>query len=161
MERGRNDIICKTLLTLRNGLLYLVHSAHICQIFDWTEFPVLNEILKKHGADEEEQLGQAQFALVLQPVLQDLADALAEKNIIIIQNIKIKNGSKLNKVTSGFRLSLFGNTGFWVACRPLAVTVYRLRFVLVILLSMKNNKRPGYCRFSDLQECALVKSTIF
>lgn len=63
-----------------------------------SEFPIINEILKKHGADEEEQLGQAQFALVLQPILQDLADALAEKNIVIIQNIKIKNGSKLNKL---------------------------------------------------------------
>ncbi|XP_074323922.1 uncharacterized protein LOC141660835 [Apium graveolens] len=69
-----------------------------------TEFPVLSEILKKHGADEEEQLGQAQFALVLQPILQDLADALAEKNIVIIQNIKIRNGSKLKKVLANEKL---------------------------------------------------------
>ncbi|KAH9687876.1 calcium-binding EF hand family protein [Citrus sinensis] len=55
----------------------------------------LNDILKKHGAEGEEELGQAQFAELLQQVLQDIADALAEKHIIIIQNIKIINGSKL------------------------------------------------------------------
>ncbi|KAH9753987.1 calcium-binding EF hand family protein [Citrus sinensis] len=59
------------------------------------EFPQLNDILKKHGAEGEEELGQAQFAELLQQVLQDIADALAEKHIIIIQNIKIINGSKL------------------------------------------------------------------
>ncbi|PIA31599.1 hypothetical protein AQUCO_04900121v1 [Aquilegia coerulea] len=62
------------------------------------EFPVLDDILKKHGAEGEEELGQAQFAESLQPVLQDLADALSAKNIVIIQNIKISNGSKLRKL---------------------------------------------------------------
>ncbi|KAL9450830.1 hypothetical protein AB3S75_012548 [Citrus x aurantiifolia] len=61
----------------------------------FSEFPQLNDILKKHGAEGEEELGQAQFAELLQQVLQDIADALAEKRIIIIQNIKIINGSKL------------------------------------------------------------------
>ncbi|KAL9447693.1 hypothetical protein AB3S75_015215 [Citrus x aurantiifolia] len=61
----------------------------------FSEFPQLNDILKKHGAEGEEELGQAQFAELLQQVLQDIADALAEKHIIIIQNIKIINGSKL------------------------------------------------------------------
>lgn len=68
------------------------------QIVNSTEFPQLNDILKKHGAEGEEELGQAQFAELLQQVLQDIADALAEKRIIIIQNIKIINGSKLRMV---------------------------------------------------------------
>lgn len=68
------------------------------KIVNSTEFPQLNDILKKHGAEGEEELGQAQFAELLQQVLQDIADALAEKRIIIIQNIKIINGSKLRMV---------------------------------------------------------------
>ncbi|KAL5702158.1 hypothetical protein ACHQM5_027407 [Ranunculus cassubicifolius] len=63
-----------------------------------SEFPLLEEILKKHGADGEEELGQAQFAESLQPVLQELADALAEKHVVVIQNIKVSNGSKLRKL---------------------------------------------------------------
>ncbi|WP_395241892.1 hypothetical protein, partial [Salmonella sp. s51933] len=52
----------------------------------------------RHGADGEEELGQAQFAQLLQAVLQELADALAEKHVVVIQNIKIINGSKLRKL---------------------------------------------------------------
>ncbi|KAF4360401.1 hypothetical protein F8388_002727 [Cannabis sativa] len=63
-----------------------------------SEFPLLNSILKKHGAEGEEELGQGQFALLLQNVLQELAEVLAEKPIILIQNIKIANGSNLRKL---------------------------------------------------------------
>ncbi|KAF8401775.1 hypothetical protein HHK36_012721 [Tetracentron sinense] len=56
-----------------------------------TEFSLLNDILKKHGAEGEEVLGQAQFAQLLQPVLQELADALAGKHVVVTQNIKIIN----------------------------------------------------------------------
>lgn len=59
---------------------------------------LLKNILKRHGAEGEEQLGQAQFAQLLQPILQDLADALAEKPVTLIQNIKVINGSKLKKI---------------------------------------------------------------
>lgn len=59
---------------------------------------LLTDILKKHGAEGGELLGQAQFAQLLQPVLQDLADSLAETHITVIQNIKIINGSRLRKV---------------------------------------------------------------
>uniref|UniRef100_A0A7N2L6Z3 EF-hand domain-containing protein n=1 Tax=Quercus lobata TaxID=97700 RepID=A0A7N2L6Z3_QUELO len=62
------------------------------------EFPLLNDILRKHGAEGEEELGQAQFAQLLQPVLQELAEVLAEKPIVVIQNIKVINGSKLKKL---------------------------------------------------------------
>ncbi|KAL2455382.1 calcium-binding EF hand family protein [Abeliophyllum distichum] len=63
-----------------------------------SEFPQLNDILKRHGAEEKEELGQAQFAQLLQSVLQELADALAKKHIVMVQNIKIVNGSKLRKL---------------------------------------------------------------
>ncbi|WOK91557.1 hypothetical protein Cni_G00248 [Canna indica] len=56
---------------------------------------LLNNILKKHGAEGDEQLGQAQFAQLLQLILQDLADVLAEKPIVVIQNVKVANGSKI------------------------------------------------------------------
>ncbi|KAI8025033.1 hypothetical protein LOK49_LG02G01769 [Camellia lanceoleosa] len=64
----------------------------------FSEFPLLNDILQRHGADGEEELGQAQFAQLLQAVLQELAEALAEKHVVVIQNIKIINGSKLRKL---------------------------------------------------------------
>lgn len=63
-----------------------------------SEFLMVNDILKKHGAEGEEKLGQAQFAQLLQPILQDLADALALKHVTVIQNVKITNGSKLRKL---------------------------------------------------------------
>ncbi|XP_020590806.1 uncharacterized protein LOC110031764 isoform X1 [Phalaenopsis equestris] len=59
---------------------------------------ILSNILKRHGAEGEEQLGQAQFAQLLQPILQDLVDALAEKHVVVIQNIKVINGSRLKKI---------------------------------------------------------------
>ncbi|GMH10476.1 hypothetical protein Nepgr_012317 [Nepenthes gracilis] len=64
----------------------------------FSEFPKLNEILKDHLAEGDEKLGQAQFAQLLQLVLQDLADALAEAHVVVIQNVKIINGSKLRKI---------------------------------------------------------------
>lgn len=58
---------------------------------------LLTNILKKHGAEGTEELGQAQFAQLLQGILQDLADSLALKPIVIIQDIKVINGSQLRK----------------------------------------------------------------
>lgn len=63
-----------------------------------TEFPNLDDIVKKHDADGDEELGQAQFAELLQPVLQDIADVLHEKPITIIQNVEIFTTSRLRKV---------------------------------------------------------------
>lgn len=82
--------VCKG--EIRNALC---HMGVELGVPPFSEFPLLNDILKKHGAEGEEELGQAQFAELLQQVLQDIADALAEKHIVIIQNIKIINGSKL------------------------------------------------------------------
>jgi hypothetical protein len=59
---------------------------------------LINDILKKHGAEEEGELGQSQFAELLQPILQEVADALAKKHFAVIHNIKIVNGSELKKV---------------------------------------------------------------
>jgi len=63
--------------------------------------------LRKHGAEGEEELGQAQFAQLLQPVLQELAEVLAEKPIVVIQNIKVINGSKLKKVVQPHIFSVY------------------------------------------------------
>ncbi|PON73834.1 Parvalbumin [Parasponia andersonii] len=76
----------------------LVHMGVEMGVPPISDFPQLNSILKKHGADGEEELGQGQFALLLQNVLQELAEALAEKHCVLIQNIKIGNGSKLRKL---------------------------------------------------------------
>ncbi|KAF5740521.1 Calcium-binding EF hand family protein [Tripterygium wilfordii] len=80
---------------IRNAL---VHMGVDMGIPPFSEFPLLNEILKKHGAEGEEELGQAQFAELLQPILQEIADALAEKHVVAIQNIKIVNGSHVRKL---------------------------------------------------------------
>ncbi|XP_015968493.1 uncharacterized protein LOC107492041 [Arachis duranensis] len=64
----------------------------------FSEFPQLNDLLRKHGADGEEELGQAQFAQLLQSVLQDLEEELSKKNVVYIHNIQIINGSKLRQV---------------------------------------------------------------
>ncbi|MED6148796.1 hypothetical protein PIB30_056235 [Stylosanthes scabra] len=64
----------------------------------FSEFPQLNDLLRKHGADGEEELGQAQFAQLLQSVLQDLEVELSKKNVVYIHNIQIINGSKLRQV---------------------------------------------------------------
>ncbi|KAK2637822.1 hypothetical protein Ddye_025617 [Dipteronia dyeriana] len=82
--------ICKA--QIRNAL---VNMGVDMGIPPFSEFPLLNDILKKHGAEGGEELGQAQFAHLLQQVLQDIADALAEKHVIVIRNIKIINGTKL------------------------------------------------------------------
>uniref|UniRef100_A0A0D6QUL6 EF-hand domain-containing protein n=1 Tax=Araucaria cunninghamii TaxID=56994 RepID=A0A0D6QUL6_ARACU len=59
---------------------------------------LLTSILKQHGAEGTQELGQAQFAQLLQGILQDVADALASKPVVIIQEIKVINGSQLRKL---------------------------------------------------------------
>ncbi|KAF2298447.1 hypothetical protein GH714_023604 [Hevea brasiliensis] len=83
---------------LRNAL---VHMGVEMGIPPFEEFPLLNDILKKHGAEGEEELGQSQFAELLQPILQEVADSLAQKHVAFIHNIKIVNGSKLRKGLPG------------------------------------------------------------
>lgn len=55
--------------------------------------------MRKHGADGEEKLGQAQFAQLLQSVMQDLEEELSKENVVVIRNIQVVNGSKLRKVS--------------------------------------------------------------
>ncbi|KAJ8573000.1 hypothetical protein K7X08_009511 [Anisodus acutangulus] len=76
----------------------LLHMGVEMGIPPLSEFPLLSDILKKHGAEGEDELGQAQFAHLLQPVLQELADVLAENPVVVLQKIKINNGSKLRKI---------------------------------------------------------------
>ncbi|CAH8387056.1 unnamed protein product [Eruca vesicaria subsp. sativa] len=63
-----------------------------------SDFPILDDIIKKHNADGDEELGQAQFAELLQPILQEISDVLHEKPITIVQNVEIFNGSRIRKV---------------------------------------------------------------
>jgi hypothetical protein len=64
----------------------------------FSEYPQLNDLLSKHGVDGEEELGQAQFAQLLQSVLQDLEVELSKKNFVFIQNVQIVNGSKIRQL---------------------------------------------------------------
>ncbi|KAK7332870.1 hypothetical protein VNO80_29626 [Phaseolus coccineus] len=64
----------------------------------FSEFPQLNDLLRKHGADGEEKLGQAQFAQLLQSVMQDLEEELSKENVVVIRNIQVVNGSKLRQL---------------------------------------------------------------
>jgi len=60
--------------------------------------------LRKHGADGEEKLGQAQFAQLLQSVMQDLEEELSKENVVVIRNIQVVNGSKLRQVSFTYYL---------------------------------------------------------
>ncbi|KAK7285126.1 hypothetical protein RJT34_19886 [Clitoria ternatea] len=66
----------------------------------FSEFPQLDDLLKKYGADGKEELGQAQFAQLLQSVLQELEVELSKKNVVFIHNIQIINGSKLRQLVA-------------------------------------------------------------
>ncbi|KAG7556848.1 EF-hand domain pair [Arabidopsis suecica] len=76
----------------------LVHMGVEMGVPPLSEFPMLDDIVKKHDADGDEELGQAQFAELLQPVLQDIADVLHEKPITIVQNVEIFTGSRIHKI---------------------------------------------------------------
>jgi len=79
-------------------VLSRIHYDTFCAAVTPEGDALLTNILKKHAAEGTEELGQAQFAQILQGILQDLADSLALKPIVIIQDIKVINGSQLRKV---------------------------------------------------------------
>lgn len=58
---------------------------------------LVTKLVEKFGQGEEE-LGQAQFAALLQEVLQDMADILSENPITVVRDAKLLNGSHLRKV---------------------------------------------------------------
>lgn len=60
---------------------------------------LVTKLISKYGQGTEE-LGQAQFAALLQDVLQDMAESLAEKPITIKRDVKLLNGSHLRKVVN-------------------------------------------------------------
>ncbi|ESQ32318.1 hypothetical protein EUTSA_v10004570mg [Eutrema salsugineum] len=85
--------LCKS--EIRKALLHMGVEMGVPPL---SEFPILDDIIKKHDADGDEELGQAQFAELLQPVLQGIADVLHEKPITIVQNVEIFTGSRLRKI---------------------------------------------------------------
>lgn len=76
----------------------LVHMGVEMGVPPLSEFPILDDIIKKHDADSDEELGQAQFAELLQQVLQEIADVLHEKPITIVLNVEIFTGSRIRKI---------------------------------------------------------------
>jgi hypothetical protein len=58
---------------------------------------LVSKLIAKYGQGTEE-LGQAQFAALLQDVLQEMAESLAENPITIKRDVKLLNGSHLRKV---------------------------------------------------------------
>ncbi|KAG0574347.1 hypothetical protein KC19_VG255700 [Ceratodon purpureus] len=57
---------------------------------------LVTKLITKYGQGTEE-LGQAQFAALLQDVLQEMAESLAKKPITIKRDVKLLNGSHLRK----------------------------------------------------------------
>ncbi|XP_038891233.1 uncharacterized protein LOC120080587 [Benincasa hispida] len=76
----------------------LIHMGVETGVPPLSEYPLLSDILQKHEVESSNELGQAQFAEVLQAVLQELADTLAKKPYVFIQNIKITNGAQIKKL---------------------------------------------------------------
>lgn len=58
---------------------------------------LLTKLLTKYGQGSEE-LGQAQFASLLQEVLQDMADSLTQNPITVVRDARLLDGSHLFKV---------------------------------------------------------------
>lgn len=89
--------------------------------------------MKKHGAEGEEELGQAQFAEVLQPILKELSGALAEKPVAIIQNINVANGSKLKQVLNSQKSLLLLSRTIWVG--SIDKGFWLLKFFMIISIT--------------------------
>lgn len=51
-------------------------------------------------------MGQLQFAELLQPILQEIAETLAQKPVAVIHNTEIVNGCKIRKVVHCWYLVL-------------------------------------------------------
>lgn len=65
---------------------------------------LITKLLAKYAEDGQQELGQAQFAALLQTVLQDLAESLEKQPIFIIRDVKILNGSHLRKMLGDEKL---------------------------------------------------------
>ncbi|KAG6599303.1 hypothetical protein SDJN03_09081, partial [Cucurbita argyrosperma subsp. sororia] len=76
----------------------LIHMGVETGVPPLSEYPSLSDILQKHEVESSNELGQAQFAEVLQPVLQELADTLAKKPYVFIRSIKVANGAQIKKL---------------------------------------------------------------
>lgn len=59
---------------------------------------LLSSILTKYESDGDQEIGQAQFAQLLQGVLEDLAQSLAEHPMAIVLDVKVNNGYQLRKL---------------------------------------------------------------
>ncbi|GAB4835998.1 hypothetical protein Ancab_000916 [Ancistrocladus abbreviatus] len=80
---------------IRDALVYMGYGLGVPSFSD---FPMLNDIIRMHGAEGDEKMGEAQFAELLRRVLIDLAFALEANHPIVKLNIKMLNGSKVRKL---------------------------------------------------------------
>ncbi|EFJ07678.1 hypothetical protein SELMODRAFT_46894, partial [Selaginella moellendorffii] len=55
-------------------------------------------LLSKYASQDSKELGQTQFAKLLQDVLQDLSETLASQPIVVVRDVKVLDGSNLRKV---------------------------------------------------------------
>ncbi|CAM6085202.1 unnamed protein product [Calypogeia fissa] len=65
---------------------------------------LITKLLEKYAGAGSQELGQAQFAALLQTVLQDLAESLAKQPILIVRDVKVLNGSHLRKMLDDDKL---------------------------------------------------------
>eukprot|EP00246_Nothoceros_aenigmaticus_P001141 TRINITY_DN11505_c0_g1_i1.p1 TRINITY_DN11505_c0_g1~~TRINITY_DN11505_c0_g1_i1.p1 ORF type:complete len:340 (-),score=91.07 TRINITY_DN11505_c0_g1_i1:562-1581(-) len=66
--------------------------------------PLLSELFKRYRLDEAQELGQTQFAKVLQEILQDLEKLLQAKPVVVVHDLMVVNGSRLRKVLADDKL---------------------------------------------------------
>ncbi|XP_024520746.1 uncharacterized protein LOC9635487 [Selaginella moellendorffii] len=59
---------------------------------------LLTKLLSKYASQDSKELGQTQFAKLLQDVLQDLSETLASQPIVVVRDVKVLDGSNLRKV---------------------------------------------------------------
>ncbi|MCO5583066.1 hypothetical protein L7F22_036973 [Adiantum nelumboides] len=84
-------------LTLRKALLQMGLNMGVPVPSATEEAETLiSSILEKHKAGGD--IGQAQFAKLLQEVLEDLADRLAVHPIAVVLDLNVNNGSELKKL---------------------------------------------------------------
>ena len=69
---------------------------------------MIDDLMKRYGIDEgEEKLDKQQFAELLKPILQDIADALALNHLTVESNVTLANGGILKQVLTNFLIDFW------------------------------------------------------
>eukprot|EP00850_Spirogloea_muscicola_P007308 SM000036S13352 [mRNA] locus=s36:780591:782791:- [translate_table: standard] len=95
---------------LKNAFTKLGLSAGVPPIGATPEADeLIDGVIQKYGHGEGE-LGQAEFAKLLQDTLTDMASSLAERPIVMAHDVKVLNGARLRKVLNNEELLLESTT---------------------------------------------------